>query len=108
MAPFTLWMMNTIPIGLLKQLSRYEKLLEKIPRVIIGIGVQANTSGLSEVRRGIYERILKDKKHYAEGWKGNTINSHFDKTLRKIEDYLDRNQQPTRKETVLQRAVGHC
>lgn len=93
------------PDRLAQAAQSLRELLEKIPRVIIGIGVQANTSGLSEVRRGIYERILKDKKHYAEGWKGNTINSHFDKTLRKIEDYLDRNQQPTRKEQ-LQRAVA--
>ncbi|MDE0505985.1 MAG: hypothetical protein OXI86_18055, partial [Candidatus Poribacteria bacterium] len=76
------------------------ELLEKLPRVVLGIGVQVRASGLAGVRREIYERILKDKERYANGWKGEAINTHLDKTLRKIEDYLDQNQQPTRKEKV--------
>ena len=81
------------------------ELLEKLPRLIQGTDVQGGWSGFRGMRRSIYERILQDKKCYPKGWKGEKINVHLDKTLRKIENYLERNQQPTRREWI-QRAVA--
>ena len=49
-------------------------------------------------------RILEDKGRYAEGWKDKVIDSRLDKTLRKVERYIELNRQPTRKEQ-LRRAV---
>ena len=54
------------------------------------------------MRRNINDRILKDKEHYPAGWKNGNINARLDKTLRKVEDYFERNQQPTRDEQIQQ------
>ena len=81
------------------------ELLEKLPRLIQGSDVQGGRSGFAEMRRSIYERILRDKKRHPEGWKDEKVDGHLDKTLRKIEDYLERNQQPTRRQQ-MQRAVA--
>ena len=80
------------------------ELIEKLPRVVLGIDVQGGRSGFQDMRRSIYERILKDKKRYPKGWNGEKIDGHLGKTLRKVEKYVERNQQPTRKEQI-QRAV---
>ena len=57
------------------------------------------------MRRNIYKRILKDRERYPESWKGKQINTHLDKTLRKVVDYFERNQQPTRGERMQQAMV---
>ena len=81
------------------------ELLEKLPRVVQESDVQIGTIDFKGMRRGINDRILKDKKHHPEGWKGKQINTHLDKTLRKIVDYFELNQQPTRGER-MQQAVA--
>ena len=81
------------------------ELLEKLPRVVQGSDVQGGGSGFAEMRRSMYERILRDKKRHPEGWKDEKIDGHLDKTLRKIETYLERNQQPTRRQQI-QKAVA--
>ena len=81
------------------------ELIEKLPRVVQGIDVQGGGSGFQDMRRSIYKRILKDKKRYPKGWNGEKIDGHLGATLRKVEKYFERNQQPTRKEQI-QRAVG--
>ena len=81
------------------------ELLEKLPRVVQESDVQIGTIDFKGMRRGINDRILKDKKHYPEGSKGKQINTHLDKTLRKIVDYFELNQQPTRGER-MQQAVA--
>ena len=81
------------------------ELLEKLPRVVQGSDVQGGGSGFAEMRRSMYERILRDKKRHPEGWKDEKIDGHLDKTLRKIEAYLERNQQPTRRQQI-QKAVA--
>ena len=81
------------------------ELLEKLPRVVQESDVQIGTIDFKGMRRGINDRILKDKKYYPEGWKGKQINTHLDKTLRKIVDYFELNQQPTRGER-MQQAVA--
>ena len=78
------------------------ELLEKLPLVVQGSDVQIGTIDFKGMRRGIYGRILKDKEHYPEGWKGKQINTHLDKTLRKVVNYFERNQQPTRREQIQQ------
>ena len=81
------------------------ELVEKLPRVVRESDVQGNAPGFVEMRRGIADRLSKDKGRYAEGWKDKVINSHLDKTLRKVERYIELNRQPTRKEH-MSRAVA--
>ena len=81
------------------------ELLEKLPRVVQGSDVQGSTFDFKGMRRNIYERILQDKKRYPSGWQDEKIDGHLNKTLRKVEEYVERNQQPTRKEQ-MQRAVA--
>ena len=81
------------------------ELVEKLPRVVRESDVQGNAPGFAEMRRGIADRLSKDKGRYAEGWKGKVIDSHLDKTLRKVEQYFELNRQPNRKEQ-MDRAVA--
>ena len=80
------------------------ELLEKLPRVVHGSDVQGPTD-FKGMRRSINNRIFKDKERYPEGWKNKKIDGRLDKTLRKIENYFERNQQPTRDEQ-MQQAVA--
>ena len=81
------------------------ELLEKLPRVVHEIDVQSKTSGLAERLSIINERMLKDKKCYPEGWKGERINKHLAVTLRRVEEYLEIDQQPSR-EKQMEQAVA--
>ena len=81
------------------------ELLEKLPRVVQGSDVHDNWSGLKGMLHSIDERISQDKKRYPKGWKGEKIDGRLAKTLRKIEDYLERNRQPTRRQQ-MQQAVA--
>ena len=72
------------------------ELLEKLPRVVREMDAQS-LPDFSEMRRNLHERFLKDKEHYEGAWKDQKIDPHLSKTLRKFDDYLERNQQPTRK-----------
>ena len=51
-------------------------------------------------RRTLHERFSKDKERYEGEWKGKKIDDDLDKTLGKVDDYLERNQQPTRRERI--------
>ena len=111
--PLSKWYLGTLyalnnhynPDRISQAAQSLRELLEKLPLVVLGIDVQRNESGFPQTRRNIYERVLKDKKRHPKGWKGEKIDGHLNKTLRKIEDYLERNQQPTRREK-MQRAVA--
>ena len=81
------------------------ELLEKLPRVVQESDVQVGPTDFKGMRRSINNRILKDKKRYPEGWKNKRIDARLDKTLRKIENYFERNQQLTRDEQ-MQQAVA--
>ena len=73
------------------------ELLEKLPGVSITENLSNGKGGnLKQQRDYIDERFQKDKeKVKGEGvWKGKVISSHMDKTLCKLEDYLERNKQP--------------
>ena len=78
------------------------ELLQKLPRVVQGNEVHVSATDFAGMRRGINDRILKDKECYPEGWKNEIINAHLDKTLRKVEGYFRHNRQPTRKEQIKQ------
>ena len=80
------------------------ELIEKLPRVIRDVDAQV-LHDLKGMRRGLHERFLKDREHYGEEWSGE-INDHLRKTLRGFGDYLERNQQPTRKEQVQAAIAG--
>ena len=81
------------------------ELIEKLPRVVQGSDVQTDTTDFKGMRRSINNRISKDKERYSEGWKNKKIDARLDKTLRKIENYFERNQLPTRDEQ-MQQAVA--
>ena len=81
------------------------ELVEKLPRVVRGMDAQGTASSFAGIRRGIADRLSKDKERYPKGWKGQAINSHLDKTLQTVERYVELNRQPTRKEQ-LQQAVA--
>lgn len=73
------------------------ELLEKLPRVVQVMDVQASCS-FKGLRHELYKRFLKDKEDYKEEWSGKEINPHLSNTLKQFGDYLERDQQPTRKE----------
>lgn len=81
------------------------ELLEKLPRVIKESDV-VRSYDLQGQRRNISKRFRKDKEHYDGKWKDKIVNGHLDKTLRKIDSYLELNRRPTRKEQI-QSAIGH-
>ena len=81
------------------------ELIEKLPRVVHGSDVQIGPTDFKGMRRNINNRIFKDKERYPKGWKNKKIDGRLDKTLRKIENYFERNQQPTRDEQ-MQQAVA--
>ena len=81
------------------------ELLEKLPRVVQGSDIYVGPTDFKEMRRSINDRILKDKERYPEGWRNKKVDARLDKTLRKIEKYFERNQQPTRSEK-MQHAVA--
>ena len=80
------------------------ELVEKLPRVVREMDEQGTAFDFAGMRRDINTRLLKDKERYPEGWKGQGIDSRLDKTLQKVERYVEFNRQPTRKEQ-MQRAV---
>ena len=74
------------------------ELLEKLHRVVQDSNVQVyNFPGR---RQEIRERFANDKNRYKEVWIDKKIDAKLDKTLRKIDRYLELNQQPTRKEQI--------
>ncbi len=81
------------------------ELVEKLPRVVQAMDAHGAAFDFVGMRRGIAARLSKDKGRYAEGWKDKVIDSRLDKTLRKVDGYLEQNRQPTRKEQ-MQRAVA--
>ena len=74
------------------------ELIEKLPRVVEGSDVQAPSPNFQQKRDNMCRRIVKDKEHYPDGWKDKKIDGHLDKTLKQVEEYLESNQQPTRRE----------
>ncbi|MDE0314646.1 MAG: hypothetical protein OXM61_07080 [Candidatus Poribacteria bacterium] len=78
------------------------ELVEKLPRVLYGSDVQGTTPNFKEKRSNINRCISRAKKHYPEGWRGNKIDKHLAKALIEMEEYLELNQQPNRKERVQQ------
>ena len=81
------------------------ELVEKLPRVVQAMDAHGAAFDFVGMRRGIAARLSKDKGRYAEGWKDKVIDSRLDKTLRKVDGYLEQNRQPTRKEQ-MDRAVA--
>ena len=80
------------------------ELLEKLPRVVRESDV-VRSHDFGGMRRGIYNRWIKDKTRYDGEWKDKEVDGQLDKTLRKIDQYLELNQRPTRREQI-QSAIG--
>ena len=79
------------------------ELLEKLPRVVRESDMRP--PDFAGMRRGIYNRWIKDKERYDGKWKDKKIDNQLDKTLRKFDRYLELNQMPTRREQI-QSAIG--
>ena len=80
------------------------ELLEKLPLVVQESNVQRGWSGFKGMRSNIEKHISAYKDHYPGDWKGQKIDNRLAKALRMVEDYLQLNKQPTRRERI-QRAV---
>ena len=78
------------------------ELVEKLPRVLYGSNVQGTAPNFKEKRSNINRCISRAKKRYPEGWRGNKIDKHLAKALAEMEEYLEFNQQPNRRERVQQ------
>ena len=81
------------------------ELLEKLPRAVREMDAHGSSPDFGGMRRDLHIRFSKDKECYKGEWKGKIINAGLEKTLRKIDDYLQWNQQPTRREQ-LQTAIA--
>ena len=81
------------------------ELLEKLPRVVREMNAQSNSHDFKGMRRVLHESFSKDKERYEGEWKDKKIDDTLDKTLSKVDDYLERNQQPTRREGI-QKAIA--
>ena len=78
------------------------ELIEKLPNVIHGPDVPANTSHFHNVRGNINNLISRSKKRFPEGWKGGQIDKNLAKALTEVEKYLELNKQPNRRERIQQ------
>ena len=67
---------------------------------IVGTAEQGANANFKEKRRNLHSRFQRDKERYTNGWNGCNINSQLEKTLKDLDDYLELNQQPTRREQV--------
>ena len=76
------------------------ELLEKLLRVVGEMDVQANFDYFKRMRCALHGSFSKDKERYEGIWKGKNIDGGLEKTLRKLDDYFEQNQQPTRKERI--------
>ena len=74
------------------------ELIEKLPRAVREMDDQGKLYDFKGIRRTLYTSFSKDKSRYQGEWRGKEIDADLDKTLRKIDDYLEWNQQPTRRE----------
>ncbi len=72
------------------------ELLEKLPKVVRESDV-IRPHKFKEMRKNINKRWIKNKKRYDGKWKGQTVTTHFDKTLRTIDRYLELNQMADRR-----------
>ena len=74
------------------------ELLEKLPRAVREMDAQGKLYDFKGIRRALHDRFSRDKERYEGEWRGKKIDAALDKTLRKVDDYLEWNQQPTRRE----------
>ena len=79
------------------------ELLENLPLVIEGLDThrrphQKPESTFPHMRSEIGTHLLRYKERHPGDWKGQQINGDLAKALILVEDYLERNKQPTRRE----------
>ena len=75
------------------------ELLEKLPRVLHE-RITVRQPNFKEDRRRIYELWSLDREIYKGKWEFKTVNSRFNRTLQEIDNYLEENQRPDRKEQI--------
>ena len=76
------------------------ELLEKLPRVFVESEAQESRYDFRGMRDNLYSRLCSDRNRYEGEWKEKTIDAGLDKTIRKMDRYLELNQIPTRKEQI--------
>lgn len=74
------------------------ELLEKLPIVVCKSDIEL--PNFKEMRKNIYKRWIEDKERYDGKWRDKKIDNQLDKTLQEIDEYLERNQSPTRIEQI--------
>lgn len=76
------------------------ELVEKLPRVTEDAPSFGNGLDFREERTKIWKRFQKDKARYNDQWVKKEIDPSLSNTIRKIDNYLEANQQTTRPEQV--------
>ena len=76
------------------------ELLEKLPRVVRESDLQVSSYDFRGKRQSLYDRIQKDKRRYADGWDGRSIDRSLARTLEEFEAYIKQSQRPSRREQV--------
>lgn len=73
------------------------ELLEKLPRVFAGSEVQESKPDFQGMRASLHSRMCSDKARYDGDWEGKIIDAKLDKTINRVDRYLELNQTPTRR-----------
>ena len=86
------------------------ELLEKLPLVVEGIDIHRKTSGhvesrFPQMRRNIEEHISTYKERNPGDWNGQKIDNDLAKALKIVEEYIELNKRPTRRQK-MQKAVA--
>ena len=86
------------------------ELLDKLPLVVEGIDIQRKTSGHVEsrspqMRSHIEKHISTYKERNPGDWNGQEIDSDLAKALKIVEEYIELNKRPTRRQK-MQKAVA--
>lgn len=76
------------------------ELLEKLPRVFRDSDVPIIKTPFAQIRRGLHLRFQDDKIRYDGVWEEMTIDALLSVTINEVGNYLELNQQPSRKEQI--------
>ena len=95
------WRNRQNPDRLSQAAQSLRELMEKLPRVVReGDIQQVDNYDLWGKRQSLYARLQIDKRRYAGGWRGHSIDPRLAGTLEELDTYLSRSQMPSRREQV--------
>lgn len=90
------------PDRLAQAAQSLRELIEKLPLIVLSsdIPVFRPETSLPNLRNNLRIRFWKDVERYDEDWRGKTIDSRLDKTLKELRKYLELSQTPSRTERI--------